>query len=91
MGSGSGPGSTAAVSAPSGTSAKHAAGPAHGRHHAAKAASAATKASGPALNTAKPTQAQVKSGASVVQKIQKSAGKGYVNSQSGLPGTIVVP
>lgn len=58
-------------------------------------ASAASSSSSPsgtsALSSAKPSQAQVQQGSQVVQKIQKSAGKGYVNSQSGLPSTIVVP
>ena len=91
LGTGTSSASSDTPVASSGTSSKHAARQ-HGKHHAAaKAASASGKAAGPALSTTKPSQAQVQSGASVVQKIQKSAGKGYVNSQSGLPGTIVVP
>jgi hypothetical protein len=39
----------------------------------------------------KPTKAQEQQGAQVVQRIQKSAGKSYVNSQSNLPSTVVVP
>lgn len=62
-----------------------------GKHHAKARSAAATSTSASSLSTSKPTPAQVQSGASVVKKIQKSSGKGYVNSQSGLPGTIVVP
>ena len=62
--------------------------------HAKRAAASSSTGSGSstaALTSAKPSQSQVQQGAQVVQKIQKSAGKGYVNSQSGLPSTIVVP
>jgi hypothetical protein len=38
-----------------------------------------------------PTQAQKNTGAKVTEKVQKSTGKSYVNGQSGLPGTVVVP
>ena len=57
----------------------------------AKASSGAVSSGTAALSTTKPNAAQVSSGASAVKKIQKASGKGYVNSQSGLPGTIVVP
>jgi hypothetical protein len=39
----------------------------------------------------KPTKAQEQQGAQDAQKVQKSTGKTYVNGQSGLPGTVVVP
>ncbi len=40
---------------------------------------------------AKPTKAQKQQGAQDAQKVQKSTGKTYVNGQSGLPSTVVVP
>jgi hypothetical protein len=40
---------------------------------------------------AKPTKAQQQQGAQDAQKVQKSTGKTYVNGQSGLPSTVVVP
>lgn len=40
---------------------------------------------------AKPTKAQEQQGAQDAQKVQKSTGKTYVNGQSSLPGTVVVP
>ena len=64
---------------------------AKGKHRAKTRSTSSPSGSASSLSTTKPTQAQVQSGASVVKKIQKSSGKGYVNSQSGLPGTIVVP
>jgi hypothetical protein len=39
----------------------------------------------------KPTQAQEQQGAAATQQVQKSTGKSYVNGQSNLPGTVVVP
>lgn len=39
----------------------------------------------------KPGQAQLNAGAKAVQKIQQGAGKGYVDSQRGLPDQISVP
>ena len=39
----------------------------------------------------KPTQAQEQQGAQATQQVQKSTGKSYVNGQSGLPATVVVP
>jgi hypothetical protein len=39
----------------------------------------------------KPTKAQEQQGAQDAQKVQKSTGKTYVNGQSGLPSTVVVP
>ena len=39
----------------------------------------------------KPSQSQVAAGGKVVAKIQQQAGKGYVNSQRGLPDAISVP
>jgi hypothetical protein len=39
----------------------------------------------------KPTNAQKQQGAQDAQKVQKSTGKTYVNGQSSLPGTVVVP
>jgi hypothetical protein len=39
----------------------------------------------------KPTQAQVQQGAQATQNVQKSTGKSYVNQQTNLPGTVVVP
>ncbi len=39
----------------------------------------------------KPTQAQEQQGAAATQQVQKSTGKNYVNGQSNLPGTVVVP
>ena len=39
----------------------------------------------------KPTKAQEQQGAQDTQKVQKSTGKTYVNGQSGLPSTVVVP
>lgn len=91
--------STAATGAPAATSTtSHVARSRTTKHgHASAAARSATSSSGGAtgggsqLTTSKPSQSQVQQGASAVQKIQKSAGKSYVNSQSGLPGTIVVP
>ena len=38
-----------------------------------------------------PSQSQLSAGAKVVQKIQNTAGKSYVNSQRGLPDQISVP
>jgi len=38
-----------------------------------------------------PSQQQVAVGGQIVQKIQQAAGKGYVNSQRGLPDAISVP
>lgn len=43
------------------------------------------------LSGAKPTRAEVQQGANVVAKVQKAAGKSYVNSQQGLPSSVVVP
>lgn len=40
---------------------------------------------------ATPTKAQVQQGAQATQQVQKSTGKSYVNQQSSLPGTVVVP
>jgi hypothetical protein len=40
---------------------------------------------------AKPTKAQEQQGAQDAQNVQKSTGKNYVNGQSSLPGTVVVP
>jgi hypothetical protein len=40
---------------------------------------------------AKPTKAQQQQGAQDAQKVQKSTGKTYVNGQSGLPSTVVIP
>lgn len=62
-----------------------------GHHGRAKAPTGAVSSGTASLSTSKPSAAQVQSGASAVQKVQKASGKGYVNSQSGLPGTIVVP
>ena len=39
----------------------------------------------------KPTKAEEQQGAQDTQKVQKSTGKTYVNGQSGLPSTVVVP
>ena len=74
------------------TSSTHTGGKGKTRHAKGSAASSGGSGSSTsALSSAKPSQSQVQQGAQVVQKIQKSAGKGYVNSQSGLPSTIVVP
>jgi cytoskeletal protein RodZ len=40
---------------------------------------------------AKATKAQEQQGAQDAQKVQKSTGKSYVNGQSGLPSTVVIP
>lgn len=40
---------------------------------------------------AKPTQAQAQQGAADTQQVQKSTGKNYVNQQTNLPGTVVIP
>jgi hypothetical protein len=40
---------------------------------------------------AKPTKVQEQQGAQDAQKVQKSTGKNYVNGQSGLPSTVVIP
>jgi hypothetical protein len=66
------------------------------------ASTSATKNAGKVLSTtqngsvtqiagSKPTQAQEQQGAQVTQQVQKSTGKNYVNGQSNLPGTVVVP
>jgi hypothetical protein len=39
----------------------------------------------------KPTKAQEQQGAQDTQQVQKATGKSYVNQQSNLPGTVVVP
>jgi hypothetical protein len=39
----------------------------------------------------RPTKAQEQQGAQDAQKVQKSTGKTYVNGQSGLPSTVVIP
>lgn len=39
----------------------------------------------------KATKAQEQQGAQDAQKVQKSTGKSYVNGQSGLPSTVVIP
>jgi hypothetical protein len=57
-----------------------------------KAASSTTKfGSVSQIAGAKPTKAQEQQGAQDAQKVQKSTGKTYVNGQSGLPSTVVVP
>jgi hypothetical protein len=43
------------------------------------------------ITGSKPTQAQEQQGAQATQQVQKSTGKSYVNQQSNLPGTVVVP
>jgi hypothetical protein len=66
------------------------------------ASTSATKNGGKVLSTtangsvtqiagSKPTQAQEQQGAAATQQVQKSTGKSYVNGQSGLPSTVVVP
>jgi hypothetical protein len=42
-------------------------------------------------SAAKPSASQAQQGASATKKVQKSTGKSYVNGQSNLPGTVVVP
>jgi hypothetical protein len=57
-----------------------------------KAASSTTKfGSVSQIAGAKPTKAQEQQGAQDAQQVQKSTGKTYVNGQSGLPSTVVVP
>jgi hypothetical protein len=76
----------------------------HGPGHkkGAKSKHASSSATGKASSTtkygsvnqivgSKPTQAQAQQGAAVTQQVQKSTGKNYVNGQSNLPGTVVVP
>lgn len=43
------------------------------------------------ITGSKVTKAQQQQGAQDTQKVQKSTGKSYVNGQSSLPGTVVVP
>jgi len=43
------------------------------------------------ITSTKPSQAQEQQGAQETQKVQKSTGSDYVNGQSNLPGTVVVP
>jgi hypothetical protein len=88
---------TAAASASSHTGAGHATSRkrASGKASSAKsrtAASSTTKfGSVSQIAGAKPTKAQEQQGAQDAQKVQKSTGKTYVNGQSGLPSTVVVP
>ncbi len=67
---------------------------------AKKAASAKSKPSGNSTTKygsvsqiagSKPTKAQEQQGAQDAQKVQKSTGSNYVNGQTNLPGTVVVP
>jgi len=61
-------------------------------HHArAKANASSGNSGGVAISTNPPTQAQKQAGAKETQKVQKSTGKSYVNSQNGLGSTVVVP
>jgi hypothetical protein len=94
---------TVRVATPAGTAA--AAGRTRHRAKTSKrsgTSTSATKNAGKVLSTtqngsvtqiagSKPTQAQEKQGAQVTQQVQKSTGKSYVNGQSSLPGTVVVP
>ena len=59
--------------------------------HTGQASSTTQYGSVSQIAGAKPTQAQVQQGAADTQKVQKSTGKSYVNQQSNLPGTVVVP
>lgn len=90
---GSGTAGTAAGAGGGGSAAKrsHHQKAGKGHHGQPKASTGAVSSGTASLSTSKPSAAQAQSGASAVQKIQKASGKGYVNSQSGLPGTIVVP
>ena len=91
-------GAAASADAGSGAHRRHTAG---GHAHAGQAtrhARAQTKAKassdnsgGVAISTNPPTQAQKQEGAKETQKVQKSTGKSYVNSQNGLGSTVVVP
>ena len=57
-----------------------------------KAASSTTKfGSVSQIAGTKVTKAQEQQGAQDAQKVQKSTGKSYVNGQSGLPSTVVIP
>ncbi len=72
------------------------------RHTASARTTSSTKNAGKVISTtqygsvsqitgAKPTRAQEQQGAHATQQVQKSTGKTYVNQQSNLPGTVVVP
>jgi hypothetical protein len=70
------------------------------KRSSAKAKSAKSKTSGSSTTQfgtvsqiagSKPTKTQEQQGAQDAQKVQKSTGKTYVNGQSGLPSTVVVP
>jgi hypothetical protein len=61
----------------------------HGTHRTAAKASNSTSAA--KISTAPPSAAQKQVGEQATQKVQKSKGKAYVNQQSSLPGTVVVP
>ncbi|MFL5862291.1 MAG: hypothetical protein ACJ780_16210 [Solirubrobacteraceae bacterium] len=58
---------------------------------AAKAVSSTRYGTVTQIAGSKPSKAQEQQGAQVTQKVQKSTGKSYVNQQSNLPGTVVVP
>jgi hypothetical protein len=59
--------------------------------NAGKVISTTSNGSVTQLAGSKPTQAQEQQGAAATQQVQKSTGKSYVNGQSNLPGTVVVP
>jgi hypothetical protein len=72
------------------------------KHGKSKQHASATKDTGKASSTtqfgsvsqiagSKPTAAQKQQGAQDTQKVQKSKGQSYVNGQTSLPGTVVVP
>jgi hypothetical protein len=70
-------------------------GKARAKHGSAKKSAAASSTtqfgSVSQITGTKPTKAQEQQGAQDTQKVQKSTGKTYVNGQSSLPGTVVVP
>ncbi|HTU96967.1 MAG TPA: zinc ribbon domain-containing protein [Solirubrobacteraceae bacterium] len=70
------------------------------KRSSAKAAAAKSRQSGNSTTKygtvsqiagSKPTKAQEQQGAKDTQNVQKSTGKSYVNGQSGLPSTVVIP
>jgi hypothetical protein len=73
-------------------SATHKAGSGHHKtaSHHAKSSGSSSPNSASASSISKPTAAQTASGTKAAKKVQKSTGKNYVNTQSGLPGVVVV-
>ncbi|MGZ4313247.1 MAG: hypothetical protein ACXVR1_14195 [Solirubrobacteraceae bacterium] len=61
------------------------------KHKATPATSSTQYGTVTQITGSKPTKAQEQQGAQATQKVQKSTGKTYVNQQSNLPGTVVVP